>query len=144
MQVLGLPDSLAGMRCYTEHLQLCEEADPKRREALAKHYCRGWFIGSKEEKESLSKDLNEQHPDVVWSGEGLKDLNEIHWEELVKSALAAVGKTSEDISTSQKGASWKVEIAKELRRCTTAGNPWIAKRLNMGHPSRVTNLIKEV
>ena len=35
------------------------------------------------------------------------------------------------------------QIAKELRSKTTAGNPWIALRLNMGHPSRVTNLIRE-
>ena len=33
--------------------------------------------------------------------------------------------------------------ARTLRAHTTAGNPWIDKRLNMGHPSRVTNLIRE-
>jgi len=42
-----------------------------------------------------------------------------------------------------KGAPWKAKIARELRTHTTTGNPWIAKRLNMGHPSRVTNLIRE-
>jgi hypothetical protein len=29
-----------------------------------------------------------------------------------------------------------------LRKQTTAKNGWIAKRLNMGHPSRVSNLIQ--
>jgi hypothetical protein len=44
--------------------------------------------------------------------------------------------------TSPKGASWKIEIARLLRKQTTAKNGWIAKRLNMGHPSRVSNLIQ--
>ena len=48
-EVLGLPDSLTGMRRYAEHLQLCKEVYPKRREALATYFSRGWFIGSKEE-----------------------------------------------------------------------------------------------
>ena len=53
-------------------------------------------------------------------------------------------RTEKMIKSSKKGAPWKVEIAKQLRTQTTAGNGWIAKRLNMGHPSRVTNLIREV
>lgn len=132
------------MRRYAEHLQLCEEADPESRDKLAQLYCRGWFIGSKEKKKALSEDLNEKHPDVNWQGSDLKELNEMQWEALVKSLLKAAGRTEEDIEYSKKGALWKAHIAKQLRVQTTAGNPWIAKRLNMRHPSRVTNLVKEV
>ncbi len=32
-------------------------------------------------------------------------------------------------------------IAGELKRETTATNPWIANVLSMGHPSRIPNLI---
>lgn len=142
--ILGIPDSLAGMRQYAQHLQLCEEADSEQRDKLAQHYCRGWFIGSKEEKKALSKDLNKSYPDAEWAGPDLKELNEMRWEALVKSLLNTAEKTEEDIKSSQKGALWKAAIAKQLRTQTTAGNPWIAKRLNMGHPSRVTNMIKEV
>lgn len=39
------------------------------------------------------------------------------------------------------GADWKVEVAKRLRKETTAKNPWIAKRLAMGHPNYVSNLV---
>ena len=73
LEILGLPDSLVGMRRYAEHLQLCEEADPESRDKLAQLYCRGWFIGSKEEKKALSEDLNEKHPDVNWQGSDLKE-----------------------------------------------------------------------
>jgi len=79
LSILGEPDSPAGMRRYAEHLELREEGAPKRREELAKRYCRGWFIGEKEEKKTLEKDLREKHPDVVWEGSELKELNEAMW-----------------------------------------------------------------
>ena len=41
-----LHNSDAGMRQYAKHLELREEGDPERREALSKRYCRGWFIGA--------------------------------------------------------------------------------------------------
>ncbi len=126
--ILDLPDSLAGMRGYCEHLQLCEEADPERRDAMTKRYCRGWFIGSKEEKKALSKDLNQRHPNSEWAGTDLKELNEVRWEALVETALKASGKTEEDIALSPKGTAWKAKIAKQLRAKTTVGNPWIARR----------------
>jgi putative transposase len=143
LSILGEPDSVAGMRRYAEHLALREEADPERREELAKQYCRGWFIGEKEDKKALAKELREKHPEVVWQGGDLKELNEATWESLVDEALARVGKTEADIRSEPKGASWKAQIARELRSHTTASNPWIAERLKMGHPSRVTNLIRE-
>jgi len=65
------------------------------------------------------------------------------WEALVANALLAANKSEADVQTEAKGAIWKAAIARKLRVQTTAGNPWIAKRLNMGHPSRVTNLIRE-
>jgi len=143
LSILGEPDSLAGMRRYAKHLELLEEGDPKRRDALTKRYCRGWFIGAKEEKSALEEDLRERHPDVVWAGSEFKELNEAMWEALVANALLAANKSEADVQTEAKGAIWKAAIARKLRVQTTAGNPWIAKRLNMGHPSRVTNLIRE-
>jgi hypothetical protein len=36
-----------------------------------------------------------------------------------------------------------VRIAKRLRKETTAKNPWIAERLQMGHPNYVSNLVNK-
>jgi hypothetical protein len=66
--MLELPSSLSGMNRYAKHLELSEAKDPKRRAALTKQYCRGWFIGSKEVKKALAKDMAEKHPDVDWEG----------------------------------------------------------------------------
>jgi putative transposase len=140
--MLELPSSLAGMNRYAKHLALSEAKDPKLKAALTKQYCRGWFIGSKEEKKALSKDMAEKHPDVDWEGIDLQELNEAQWESIVRAQMRLLKKDDAMLLTSPKGASWKIEIARLLRKQTTAKNGWIAKRLNMGHPSRVSNLIQ--
>ncbi|MGJ8639855.1 MAG: transposase [Opitutaceae bacterium] len=141
LSILGLPDSIAGMNRYKVHLAASEAKDPKARDALLKRYCRGWFIGGKEAKAALSKDLKERHPDVVWEGESLRELNEGQWAARLDALLKEYKKRTVDIEADAKGAAWKIEIARQLRKETTAKNPWIAKHLNMGHPSRVSNLI---
>jgi hypothetical protein len=133
LSILGEPNSLAGMRRYATHLKLSQEGDPKRRDVLAKRNCCGWFIGAKEEKKALEKDLRERHPDVVRERSELKVFNEVMWEGLVVKALAAVSKSKADIQSELKGAPWKARVARTLLAQTTAGNPWIAKRLNTGH-----------
>lgn len=141
--ILDLPDSLAGIRRYATHLKLCEAQDPNKREQLMKQYCRGWFIGSKESKKALADDLRSKHPDVVWEGADLKELKEANWMEVLDDGLRLHGKDLESIKNDPKACDWKVQIAMSLRQKTTAKNAWIAERLNMGHPSRITNLIRE-
>lgn len=138
---LELPSSVAGMRRYQQHLALSEAKDPKERERLGQRFCRGWFLGSKEEKKALAKDLARKPPNVDWDGVDLKELNEANWEELVLAELQQRKKTQGSIDNEAKGADWKIEIARALRTKTTANNRWIAMRLHMGHPSRVSNLI---
>lgn len=141
LSLCGLPDSPEGMLQYQRDLKQAEENDPKQRAAKSKQYCRGWFIGSEEAKHELSRELTEMHPKVIWEGSDLKQLNELEWERIVQVEMANRNIGEDAIHTSAKGAEWKVQIAKRLRRETTAGNPWIAKRLNMGHPNYVSNLV---
>ncbi|MGB0373263.1 MAG: transposase [Opitutales bacterium] len=141
--ILELPDSLAGIRRYATHLELCEEKEPDQIQTLTKRYCRGWFLGSKEEKKALSREINQQYAHVDWEGSDLKELKHAQWETVTRQELEARQKQQEDIDAVPKGADWKAEIAIILRAQTTATNPWIANRLNMGHPSRITHLIRE-
>lgn len=141
LTILGESDGLAGMRRYKKHLELSEAKDPEQREALMERYCSGWFIGPEEEGKALAKELAEKHPDVDWEGVDLRQLNQQRWEALVANELKAHGKKEEDLIRSPKGAAWKIAIARQLRKQTTANNPWLAERLKMGHPSRVSNLL---
>mgnify|MGYP003675481671 CR=1 FL=1 len=141
LKLHGLPHTQRGMELYRNHLELLDESDPEKREKLSKRYCRGWFIGSKEAKQELAQELNQMSQAVDWEGVDLKELNESRWEQLVKEEMARLGKTEADLHSSTKGALWKVEIAVKLRTQTPASNPWITRRLAMGHPNYVSNLI---
>lgn len=137
----GFVDSSSGMRAYEKHLSLCEEAEADKREELARCYCRGWFTGSAKARKELAKDLSEDASLVDWEGADLRELNEARWEAIVSKEMEDAGKTGRDLELDRKGADWKVVIARRLRRETTAGNPWIARRLRMGSPNYVSNLI---
>ena len=63
------------------------------------------------------------------------------WEEMVREELKRRKISEAEVASSAKGADWKVEFAKRLRKETTAKNPWIAGRLKMGHPNYVSNLV---
>lgn len=142
LSLAELPNTLHGMHSYRDLLMLSEESNPKRRDELQKKYCRGWFLGSREAKMDVTKNLIEEHPHVTWVGEDLRILNEEKWELVVRAELKQHGKSEDDIKNDFKGAAWKVAIARKLRRETTAGNLWIARRLEMGHPNRVSMSIK--
>jgi hypothetical protein len=58
--------------------------------------------------------------------------------------LRKARKSRQEIGAAAKSAEWKVRIAREMKRRTTATNPWLAAKLNMGHPSRVFNLINDI
>ncbi len=137
-----LPNTLAGMRKYRERLEFVEEGDAGMRGELSKRYCRGWFLGSKKAKKELAKELVKETPMVDWEGVDLKELNETRWETIVSEELEKRKLNNKDLASSPKGAEWKVEIARRLRKETTAKNPWIAERLKMGHPNYVSNLVK--
>jgi len=143
MSLLGASDSVGGMRQYQHHLELSEARDPAKRDALFKQYCRGWFIGSKKARQKLAKELAEEHGSVDWEGVDYASLKEETWETIVTGELQKLGKTAAAIASDKKGADWKVEIARLLRQTSSASNVWIARRLNMGHPNRVSMAIKK-
>jgi len=143
LSLCDLPDTLGGMRKYQERLKLVDERNPRKRDELAKQYCRGWFLGSAEAKKALAKDIAKSAPNIDWEGVDLKVLNEERWERIVTQEMKRLKMKAPDIQSSAKGAEWKVTIAKRLRKETTAKNPWIAKRLQMGHPNYVSNLVNK-
>jgi REP element-mobilizing transposase RayT len=143
LSLCDLPDTTGGMKKYQERLKLVDEREPKMRDELAKRYCRGWFLGSAAAKTALSEDIAKSAPMIDWEGVDLKKLNEVNWERIVQTELKERKKKESDIESSPKGADWKVAIAKRLRKETTAKNPWIAQRLQMGHPNYVSNLVNK-
>jgi putative transposase len=143
LSLCDLPDTTGGMKKYQERLKLVDERNPKKMDELAKKYCRGWFLGSIEAKKALAKDIIKDTPIIDWEGVDLKELNQSNWEQIVQFEMKRLKVKEADIKNTPKGVDWKVSIAKRLRKETTAKNPWIAKRLQMGHPNYVSNLINK-
>ncbi|VGO15894.1 hypothetical protein PDESU_04482 [Pontiella desulfatans] len=137
----GMPDTPAGMELYEQRLKLVDEGDPEKHDLMSKEYCKGWFVGTNEAKQKLASELEDANPFAVWDGADMRELNELRWERLVQEELTRAGKSEAFVIADSKGAAWKVEIAKRLRRETTARNQWIADRLCMGHPNYVSNLV---
>ena len=141
LSFLDLPDNMRRMRKYQQHLALCEDGDTRKRDDLYRNYCRGWFIGSKKAKKELAEELVKKEPNVDWEGVALKALNEEKWEMLVSAEMKRLRKRESDLAQDLKGAAWKIGIAKLLRKQTPANHVWIARRLHMGHPNRVSSAV---
>ena len=70
--------------------------------------------------------MEKSHSGVAREGGDLNELNESRWEGMVREELKRRKSSEAEVASSAKVADWKVEIAKRLRKETTAKNPWIA------------------
>lgn len=139
-----LPDSLAGIRRYSERLILQEEGDPTKKDQLHKKYVKGWAVASDVYKKQLHKDFEKMDVAKDWGGRELQELNEMGYEKRIRSWMRKHRKTQKHITRDKKSADWKIALARELRTQTSATNPWIAQRLNMGDPSNVSRHVNQI
>ncbi len=138
LSLAGLPNTMAGMHAYEALLGSLDEANPKKRAEMHRQYQRGWFLGSKESKRQLVRDITAANPHTALTGRDRHDMNEDKWDLVVQQELRRLKKSEADIERDPKGSDWKATIARVLRHHHNASNPWIARRLNMGHPTRVS------
>ena len=134
----GFSSGVAGMKNYHHYLNFCEEADTGKKDELQKKFSKGWAIAGKEKRKALAKELVRMNQTREWGGKELREINEEKWEFKVVELLANEGKSEESIIEDRKLVSWKKRIAQKMRKETSATNPWIARRLQMGDPSHVS------
>ncbi len=137
----SLPDTLSGMKHYWERLEVVDEGKAEHREAMANQYCRGWIIAGKAFRKQIVEQYSEEEISESIGKSGKRELREAHWETVLRRLMEEIQKSEVDIKKDKKAAKWKVSIARQMRRQCTASNPWLGERLNMGHASRVSNLI---
>jgi len=80
---------------------------------------------------------------TVRGGRKPRDIWEAIWEERLELELSEHEKSNADITRDGKLAEWERQIAYQLTNETDATNPWIAKALNMGHPSNAYNCARD-
>jgi hypothetical protein len=115
-----------------------------RHDELTRRYCTGWAVASAEYRRGIKKLYTGVSEKAGWQGGAVRVLREAKWESELAALLRKARKSRKEIAASAKSAEWKVRIAREMKRRTTATNPWLAEVLNMGHPNRVCNLINGI
>lgn len=144
----GLKDDAHGHRSYESYLEWLSKHAGARKEMAFDQMCRGWALGSKEFKRGLleSEGLlkHGSFEGVRLEGRELREANELIWENCVKKGMQVAGKSRADAEAEKKSADWKIWIASELKRTTSAPSTWIAEKLNMGAPQLVGTYVNRL
>ena len=133
---LGYEDSPAGHRAYLVHLAAAHRQDPDASEFLADL--------TEAEKEEMQMSRVQRASLGLDEGKLLTDVQPARiaeWERVLKEALARRQISPADIPKMPKGASWKVDIAAEVRQATGAPLPWLAAQLKIGSPGHLSWLL---
>lgn len=107
-------------------------------------FCRGWAIGGDKFKEQLLESSGD--PDLLIGVDHLGTVRVDHerfWNDQATELIAASGHSESDVINDRKSADWKLEIATRLKAKTSVSNPWLARRLDLGHPSSASKNISE-
>jgi len=139
----GLDDTPVGRARYLKYLGWLQEDAAGKKSLEFEQMSKGWAVGDKEFKKELMVAHGEMRATARRGDSGPRELSMEHWEEKVAACLAALGKNAADVAAAAKGVGWKVAVAATVRGSTTASNPWLAQRLNMGSPFRLSRLVGE-
>ena len=135
-----LKPTFAGMRAYHKYLAFILETEVESRDRLYQDLCRGWYIGTREGKRVLLKDLQEglvgQDAEKIGLGFG-SDSAEV----LLERGLRRLGKTGNDLKVERKLTPWKVALASWIKQQCGVNNQWFSEHMHMGTIYTISNAI---
>jgi REP element-mobilizing transposase RayT len=127
----GCDASGDGRRAYLAWLADLS-ANPREQETLGfKSMSNGWAIGTAGWRKAIAKEYAHLALSAGLSGQELREMKEVRWQEALSAAMSAAGKTAADSQADARNAPWKLQIAQLLRGQGTSCQ-WIASSLNMG------------
>ena len=132
-------DSAAGRREFERQLETRRRQESGGEEWAAIR--RGWFFGADELKQELLAQASERVGAQHYGAER-QESGEAKAERLVREELGKLGWEEADLAERRKGDPGKVRIARRLRQETTMTLAWIARRLQMGVWTHVSNLLR--
>ena len=138
LRALGFDDTKPGWASYRDYLVwLAADQTEQKRQSFEK-LISGWAIGTKNwQDEILRTNQDRPNSDRIESSTE-RDLQEALWSRMLTDLLSAAGRNRDEVRTHKKGAPWKIGVAAELRRRTSATNAWIARELCMGSPQSLS------
>ncbi len=132
-------DSAAGRRHFERRMERRRQQEDGKEDWA--EIRRGWFFGADALKEELlvraSERVGSQH-----YGAERQESGGAKAERLVREELKKLRWTEDDLGRRRKGDSGKVRIARRVRQETTMTLAWIARRLQMGVWTHVSNLLR--
>ena len=133
---LGLRDTPGDWATYQEVLQIIA-LDPRHHDERDR-LSRGWMIGSAQWGRAIAR----QHRGTLRlhqpGGKEWASLQQTQWANSLEELLAIAGRTLGEAARDRRGAPWKITLARELRRTTSATIPWIARVLHLGAPKSLS------
>jgi hypothetical protein len=140
----GLSDDPAGWENYRALLSEQLREDRTNSPASEVKLSRGWALGSEEFKARLVTEYGLTEQARAWETTGAKEVARIRWQKELDRLLARLGKRREDAAAGRKSAPWKIAIAAQLKKTTSASNGWLAAVLQMGTPTMVSQTMQLV
>jgi len=125
----GFEDTPAGREAHLQRLRQVYADDPDGSEFRS-----DWEAAEKAELEILKRAPRALRPEPGLSPSEHRQRELDGWSKAAEKLLEAAGKSDVDVISEIGGKPWKVAIALELRRSTSATLPWIASRLKIGSP----------
>ena len=132
-------DSAAGRREFERQMETRRQQESGGKEWAAIR--RGWFFGADELKQELLAQASERVGAQHYGAER-QESGAAKAERLVREELGKLGWEEADLAERRKGDPGKVRIARRLRQETTMTLAWIARRLQMGVWTHVSNLLR--
>lgn len=138
----NLKPTIAGMKSYHHYLAMSYEEDPETHKAMHRELCRGWYVGTRDGKKALLKDVAAGNVGQD-AGLSLTRFGDDGGETLLAEGLSCLGKSERDLEIAPKGAEWKVVLASWIKSQCGVSNQWLSTHLRMGNMYYVSRLVCE-
>ena len=129
----------AGHRRYCIYLEWLTSDDQAQSEMLFTQMCKGWVIGTVNEKIKVVATQIEHRRLAPTTG--LRVTQEVVWQQWVDKLLRRLKRTPQDLVDAPKSAEWKRAIATVMKAKTTATNRWLGETLHMGSLHEVSRQV---
>jgi putative transposase len=131
-----------GQRSRLEFARRMEERRVEPNDPGAEAIRRGWFFGAQDFiarlLDRLPRSVTEHH-----HARERRETDEQKAEAIISARLKKLGWGKRELATRRKSDAEKVVLARDLRSQTTMSLKWIARRLEMGSWTHVSNLLRQ-
>lgn len=135
---IGYPDSPTGWANYNVHLKKVSLEDPDARIFEAE-----WTMGEIQDRKLLARNPLDVGEQTGLTEEEVAQLDQRHIEETFAQLLKQAGRTPREIELEHGVSPWKMAIAVQMFRLTTASLPVVVRMLNAGSVSHFSRCLRD-